>query len=154
DRLSSEWQHACRRVEELADRPARSRTGRRSAAGAACQGVRHHGQADEELGTGRARRRRGRRTVEGLDSAGGEVRREVAGEGEVTMSRLQLVIEQIVFARNYTLGLLDQTKTDDWFRLPPGGVSHVGWQVGHIAFSEYRLALWRIRGPQPQDDAL
>jgi len=42
----------------------------------------------------------------------------------------------------------------EWLRLPSGSVSHVGWQVGHIAFSEYRLALWRIRGPQPQDDAL
>jgi hypothetical protein len=41
-----------------------------------------------------------------------------------------------------------------WFRLPPGGVSHVAWQVGHIAFSEYRLALWRIRGERPDDDAL
>lgn len=70
------------------------------------------------------------------------------------MSRLQLAIDQIVFARNYTNGLLDQTKTDDWYRIPPGGVSHVAWQVGHIAFSEYRLALWRIRGPQPQDDAV
>ena len=70
------------------------------------------------------------------------------------MSRLQLAIEQIVFARNYTIGLLDQTPTTDWFLLPAGGVSHVAWQVGHIAFSEYRLALWRIRGQQPGDDAL
>ena len=69
------------------------------------------------------------------------------------MNRLQLAIEQIVFARNYTIGLLDQTPTAEWFRQPPGGVSHVGWQVGHIAFSEYRLALWRIRGEQPQDDS-
>jgi hypothetical protein len=70
------------------------------------------------------------------------------------MSRLQLAIGQIVFARNYTLGLLDQTPTADWFRQPPGGVSHVGWQVGHLAFAEYRLALWRVRGPQPNDEAL
>ena len=70
------------------------------------------------------------------------------------MKRLQLAIEQIVFARNYTIGLLDHTPMAEWFRQPPGGVSHVGWQVGHIAFSEYRLALWRIRGTQPQDDAL
>ena len=61
------------------------------------------------------------------------------------MSRLQLAIEQIVFARNYTLGLLDLTKTDDWFRMPQGAVSHVAWQVGHIAYSEYRLALGRPR---------
>src|SRR5438552_11802525 len=70
------------------------------------------------------------------------------------MSRLQLAIEQIVFARNYTIGLLDQTPTTEWFRLPPSGVSHVGWQVGHLAFAEYRLALWRIRGAQPQDESL
>jgi hypothetical protein len=70
------------------------------------------------------------------------------------MSRLQLAIEQIVFARNYTLGLLKQTPAGEWFRLPPGGVSHVAWQVGHLAFAEYRLALWRIRGPQPHDDGL
>jgi hypothetical protein len=46
------------------------------------------------------------------------------------------------------------TTLAEWFRQPPGGVSHVGWQVGHIAFSEYRPALGRIRRPQPQDDAL
>src|SRR5919109_4507105 len=70
------------------------------------------------------------------------------------MSRLQLAVEQIVFARNYTIELLDQTPLAEWFRQPPGGVSHVGWQVGHLAFAEYRMALWRIRGQQPQDDAL
>jgi hypothetical protein len=36
------------------------------------------------------------------------VRWEIAGEGEVVMSRLQLAIEQIVFARIYAIGLLDQ----------------------------------------------
>jgi len=70
------------------------------------------------------------------------------------MSRLQLAIDQIIFARNYTIGLLEQTKEEDWFRQPPGGVSHIAWQVGHLAFAEYRLALWRIRGRQPQDDGL
>lgn len=70
------------------------------------------------------------------------------------MSRLQLAVKQIVFARNYTVRLLDSLKPEDWLRQPPGGVSHVGWQVGHLAFAEYRLALWRIRGPQPQDEAL
>jgi DinB superfamily len=70
------------------------------------------------------------------------------------MNRLQLAIEQIVFARKYTIGLLDGTPETDWFRQTPGGVSHVGWQVGHIAFAEYRMALLRIRGPRPQDDGL
>jgi hypothetical protein len=70
------------------------------------------------------------------------------------MSRLQLAIEQIVFARTYTIELLDQTPVSEWFRQPPGGVSHVAWQVGHLAYAEYRLALWRLRGPQPLDDDL
>jgi hypothetical protein len=70
------------------------------------------------------------------------------------MSRLQLAIDQIVFARNYTIELLDQTPMTEWFHQPPSGVSHVGWQVGHLAFAEYRLALWRLRGRQPQGEAL
>src|SRR3984893_2789546 len=70
------------------------------------------------------------------------------------MTRLQLAIEQIIFARKYTIGLLEQTPASEWFRQPQGGVSHIAWQVGHLAFAEYRLALWRIRGPQTQDDAL
>jgi hypothetical protein len=65
------------------------------------------------------------------------------------MSRLQLAIEQIAFARNYTIRLLDQTEAADWFRQPPGGITHIAWQVGHLAIAQYRLALERIRGPQP-----
>ena len=67
------------------------------------------------------------------------------------MSRLQLAVEQIVFARNYTVRLLDQTPATEYFRQPPGGVSHIAWQVGHLAMAQYRLALERIRGPQPDD---
>ena len=40
------------------------------------------------------------------------------------MTRLELAFEQIVFARNYTIELLDQTPVAEWFRQPPGGVSH------------------------------
>src|SRR3981081_3422603 len=87
-------------------------------------------------------------------SSGPPNRADSVSEGEVVMSRLQPATEKIGVAPNYPLGLLDQTPTAEWFRLPPGGVSHVAWQVGHMAFAEYRLALWRIRGQQPQDDAL
>lgn len=70
------------------------------------------------------------------------------------MSRLQSAIDQIIFARNYTLRLLDETPADIWFQPPPGGVSHIAWQVGHLAYAQYRLALWRIRGARPTDDEL
>jgi hypothetical protein len=67
------------------------------------------------------------------------------------MSRLQVAIEQITFARNYTVRLLDSLEPADWFRQPPTGITHIAWQVGHLAMAEYRLALERIRGARPQD---
>jgi uncharacterized damage-inducible protein DinB len=70
------------------------------------------------------------------------------------MTRLQLAIDQIKFARTYTLRMLDQTKEQDWFRQPAGGITHIAWQVGHLAMAEYRLALVRIRGERPEDPDL
>ena len=67
------------------------------------------------------------------------------------MSRLALAIEQIIFARNYTLRFLDTIDEADWFRMPSDGVTHIAWQVGHLAMAEYRMALQRIRGAQPED---
>ena len=70
------------------------------------------------------------------------------------MSRVAFALEQIKFARRYTLMLLIQTDLTDWFRVPPAGVSHIGWQVGHLAMAQYRLTLERVRGARPEDDAL
>jgi hypothetical protein len=66
------------------------------------------------------------------------------------MSDLRLALDQIAFARRYTLGLLQDLDEADWFRMP-SGVTHVAWQVGHLAFGQYRLALERVRGPRPDD---
>src|ERR1044072_8441662 len=62
------------------------------------------------------------------------------------MSRLADAIGQIVFARRYTLDFLDTIPPADWFRMPAEGVTHVAWQVGHLAFAQYRLVLERVRG--------
>ena len=70
------------------------------------------------------------------------------------MTHLQLAIDQIVFARDYTIELLDHTPSADWFRQPPGGVTHIAWQIGHLTYAQYRLTLERIRGPMPQDAGL
>lgn len=70
------------------------------------------------------------------------------------MSTLAFAREQIVFARGYTNRLLDATPAADWLRVPPGGVSHIAWQVGHLAMAQYRLALERLRGRRPEDEAL
>ena len=61
--------------------------------------------------------------------------------------------DQIVFARDYTLRLLEGVPEGQWFAMP-GGVSHVGWQVGHLAMAEYRTCLERVRGVRPEDEAV
>src|SRR5262249_26314866 len=70
------------------------------------------------------------------------------------MSRLQFAIEQITFARAYTVRLLENVKEEDWFRMPPGGVTHVGWQVGHLAMAQYLRGMELRRGRRPEDEGL
>jgi hypothetical protein len=70
------------------------------------------------------------------------------------MSRRDLAIEQIVSVRDYTRRLLDNVRPEDWFLMPPGGVSHVAWQVGHLSFAQFRLALLRTRGARPGDEQI
>ena len=70
------------------------------------------------------------------------------------MTRLQAALDRIEFARRYTVRLLETIDPADWFRMPAEGVTHVAWQVGHLAMAEYRLCLERIRGARPSDEQL
>jgi hypothetical protein len=70
------------------------------------------------------------------------------------MSRLTEALEQIDFARRYNLERIDTVPPEEWFTVPPGGVSHVAWQVGHIAFAQYRLCLERLRPRTAADESL
>ena len=65
--------------------------------------------------------------------------------------RLQIAIDQIKFARDYTRQLLDDVATDEWFRMPAEGVTHLAWQVGHLAMAQYALTMMRLRGKEPAD---
>jgi hypothetical protein len=70
------------------------------------------------------------------------------------MTQIELARQRIQFAREYTHKLLDKTDVKDWYRIPQAGVSHIAWQMGHMAISEYRLALERLRGVLPDDQNL
>lgn len=63
-------------------------------------------------------------------------------------------IGQLKFARGYLNGLLEHVEPSDWFRVPDGCVSHVAWQVGHIAVAQYGLVLFRQRGRAENDTEL
>ncbi len=47
--------------------------------------------------------------------------------------------------------MIDTFDDDEWFVIPDGGVTHLAWQVGHLAMAEYGLTLLRIRGKEPSD---
>lgn len=66
-------------------------------------------------------------------------------------NQLQLAIRQIEFARTYTSSLLNDLSGADWFRQPAGGITHIAWQIGHLAMAEYGLCLFRLRGRRPED---
>jgi hypothetical protein len=65
--------------------------------------------------------------------------------------RLDIAIRQIEFARKYTLGLIADMEPADWFETPAGCVTHLAWQIGHLAMAQYGLCLFRIRGRRAED---
>jgi hypothetical protein len=67
------------------------------------------------------------------------------------MPRLADALDRIRLARRYTLESLDTIAPADWFRMPAEGVTHVAWQVGHLAIAQYRLCFTQLRGFQPED---
>ncbi|MDP6467656.1 MAG: DinB family protein [Pirellulaceae bacterium] len=70
------------------------------------------------------------------------------------MSQLESAIAQIRLARSYVDELLSHIDPSEWFRQPKEGVTHVAWQVGHLAVAQYSLALKRVRGETTMDATL
>jgi len=59
---------------------------------------------------------------------------------------LDAALGQIAFTRQYLLEMLAATPTELWHGIPSGGVTHIAWQVGHLAVSQYGLLMYRQRG--------
>jgi len=74
-------------------------------------------------------------------------------ECRLTIMR-ELAQQQIVFARDYVKSLLADIPDERWFEQPPGCPSNVAWQVAHLAFAQYALALMRMRGKEPNDQEI
>lgn len=69
-------------------------------------------------------------------------------------SRIQLATRHIQSARDYTLSLIEDLEPAEWFWTPDPAVTHIAWQIGHMAFGQYGLVLFRQRGRQPGDAEL
>ncbi len=61
------------------------------------------------------------------------------------------VIEQMAWARSYTLQLIESVPEELWEAMPSGMATNLAWQVGHLAVAEYGLMLFRQRGRAPGD---
>lgn len=66
--------------------------------------------------------------------------------------RLAIAIRHIEFARRYSSSLLVDLSEDDWFWSPDTYTTHIAWQVGHLAMSQYGLTLFRQRGREREVD--
>lgn len=70
------------------------------------------------------------------------------------MNQRENLLDDIRTARLYTKDLLGHVEKDFWFWQPTEGVTHIAWQVGHLAVAQYSLALKRVRGEKPEDGEL
>jgi hypothetical protein len=70
------------------------------------------------------------------------------------MSDVKNLIRDIRKARMYTEDMLSHVDQAKWFRQPTEGVTHVAWQVGHLAVAQFGLALMRVRGEKADDAEL
>ena len=71
-----------------------------------------------------------------------------------TSVKLQIAIDQIIAAREYTNSLLEAIDQKQWFQQPVEEINHVAWQVGHLAMAQYGLVLFRQRGRNLEDTKL
>ena len=71
------------------------------------------------------------------------------------MGPIEDILERLRFARTYSLSLVDATPESEWgFRQPMPGLTHLAWQIGHMALAEYGLCLAATRGARPSDVVL
>lgn len=86
---------------------------------------------------------------------------EISAEASALLERVnalkgrrEIAARHMVSAREYTLTMLQDLTEEDWFWTPSPLVSHVAWQVGHLAFAQYGLMLFRQRGRKAEDASL
>jgi hypothetical protein len=63
-------------------------------------------------------------------------------------------IARIRRARSYTKNLIADIAPDEWFWRPEPIVTHIAWQIGHLAKAQYDHCLEWIRGRSEADQSL
>lgn len=60
------------------------------------------------------------------------------------------ILYQLERTRVLSLQMIERVPHEDWFKMPMG-ITHVAWNVGHLAIAEYFLGLVFVRGPLESD---
>lgn len=72
----------------------------------------------------------------------------------MSRTHLQAAVDRIEMARRRVKEFTADLTADEWFRHPAEFTTHVAWQVGHLAVSQYNLCLRRLRGRTKEDMTL
>jgi hypothetical protein len=77
-------------------------------------------------------------------------------QGFCAMSRTQIqaAVDRMEMARSRVKDFTSDLKSDEWFWSPAEFTTHIAWQIGHLAVSEYNLCLRRVRGRTKEDETL
>jgi hypothetical protein len=68
--------------------------------------------------------------------------------------RVSSAIERIRGARENAQRLISDFTPDEWFWHPSEFVTHLAWQIGHLAFAQYCHCFWWIRGRRAYERAI
>ena len=65
-----------------------------------------------------------------------------------------IALDNMERTRARTKTFIADLTPDQWFWCPSEMVTHIAWQVGHLAVAQYNLCLRRVRGRIPEDEML
>jgi DinB superfamily len=74
-------------------------------------------------------------------------------DSQIESLRDQAIVQHR-WARQYSLQLIESVPSELWYKTPAGMSTHLAWQVGHLAVSQYGLMLFRQRGRAEGDITL
>lgn len=72
----------------------------------------------------------------------------------MSRARVEKAVEQMEKVRGRVKDYVKDLTPEEWFWHPQEFTTHVAWQVGHLAVSQYNLCLRRVRGRTKEDETL
>jgi uncharacterized damage-inducible protein DinB len=72
----------------------------------------------------------------------------------MSRERLDAALDRLKLAHGRIHDFTKDLTPEEWFWSPTQFTTHVAWQVGHLAVSDYNLCLRRVRGRTAADETL